>query len=62
MYLNDFIDRLDYIFSMDNEWDIFIAICRVAGIKQSDIAKKMGVSQPYISKRIKIIEKGYKKQ
>ena len=61
MRLYDFIDQFDYIFSLEKEWDIFIALCSIAGIQQKEIAQKMGCSQPYVSKRLKKIKEGYKK-
>ena len=58
--LYEFIDLFDYIFSLEKEWDRFIMLCFIAGIQQKEIASKMKVSQPYISKRLKIIRDGYK--
>ena len=61
MYLHDFIDKLDYVFSLEKEQDRFVAICIIAGMQQKEIARMLCVSQPYVSKIIKKIKKGYKK-
>lgn len=61
MYSTEFMDVLDYIFSMKSSKDRMFAICLMAGMTQHEVAIMANCTQPYVCKRLKKIKAGYKK-
>ena len=60
MYAYEFMDFLDYIFSMKSSKDRMFAICLMAGMTQEEVALMANCTQPYVCKRLKKIKAGYK--
>jgi len=61
MYAYEFMDFLDYIFSMKSSKDRMFAICLMSGMTQQEVAIMANCTQPYVCKRLKKIKSSYKK-